>query len=223
MDPYGSSRPINLHQVVKFEYNNQEIAVHGEDDSPIYGDPSVRFIEAKERCDSGFYQSFEVVSVDRFKEGESIIQLCISSSASMVATTMFKYGYQCGKGFGVYSQGIVDPITLLGNQGTSGLGYKQSKRNGDKAKNHKRIDWSLPQPIPHISHSFIEPQGSELKDSFTLEDIEEIIEDLSQLFCEVNMVQVGEGTSHANMQLVGSGVELSNWEATPFPIRKESW
>ena len=117
----------------------------------------------------------------------------------------------------------MDPITLLGNQGTSGLGYNQSKRNGDKAKNHKRIDWSLPQPIPHISHSFIKPQGSELKDSFTLEDNEEIIEDLSQFFCEVNMVQVGEGTSHANMQLVGSGVELSNWEDTPFAIRKESW
>ena len=62
-----------------------------------------------------------------------------------------------------------------------------------------------------------------MKDSFTLEDIEEVIEDLSQLFCEVNMVQVGEGTIHANMQLVSSGVELSIWEVTPFPIRKESW
>ena len=58
----------------------------------------------------------------------------------MVATRMLKCGYQPGKGLGVYSQGIMDPITLLGNQGTSGLGYKQRKRNGDKAKNHKRID-----------------------------------------------------------------------------------
>ncbi|XP_027771374.1 uncharacterized protein LOC114076473 [Solanum pennellii] len=214
--------PSTLHQVVKFEYNNKEITVHREDDSPIYRDPSVPYIEAKEGCDSVVYQSFEVVSVDRFKEGESIIQSCIFSSASMVATMMLKYGYQPGKGLGVYSQGIVDPITLLGNQGTSGLGYKQSKRNVDKANNHKRIDWSLPQPIPHISHSFIKPQGPELKDSFTLEYIEEVIKDLSHLFCEVDMVQVGEGTSHANMQLVGSGVELRNWEATPFPIRKES-
>ncbi|KAH0661609.1 hypothetical protein KY284_026540 [Solanum tuberosum] len=59
--------------------------------------------------------------------------------------------------------------------------------------------------------------------SFTHEDIEEVIQDLSQLFCEVNMIQVGEGTSHADVQLVGSGFELNNWEATPFPIRKESW
>ena len=82
----------------------------------------------------------------------------------MVATTILKYGYQPDKGLGVYLQEMVDPITLLGHQGTSGLGYKQSKRNGDKAKNLKKIDWSLPQPIPHISHSFIKPQGRESKD-----------------------------------------------------------
>ncbi|KAK4737134.1 hypothetical protein R3W88_000831 [Solanum pinnatisectum] len=34
---------------------------------------------------------------------------------------------------------------------------------------------------------------------------------------------IGEGTSHAHVQLVGLGVELNNREATPFPIRKESW
>ncbi|XP_069151790.1 uncharacterized protein [Solanum lycopersicum] len=87
-----------LHQVVKFEYNNQEITVHGEDDSPLYRDPSVPYIEAKEVSDSVVYQSFEAVSVDRFKERESIIQSCISSSASMIAMTMLKYGYQPGKG-----------------------------------------------------------------------------------------------------------------------------
>ncbi|KAH0688744.1 hypothetical protein KY285_015896 [Solanum tuberosum] len=113
----------------------------------------------------------------------------------MVATTMLKYGYQPGKGLGLCSQGIVDPIVLLGNQGTSCLRYKQSKRNGDKAKNHKRTDWALPQLIPQISHSFIKPQGPEMKASFIHEDIEEVIQDLSQLFCEVNMVQLGEGTS----------------------------
>ncbi|KAG5588910.1 hypothetical protein H5410_039424 [Solanum commersonii] len=215
--------PSTLHQDVKFEHNHQEIIMHGKDDLPIYKDPFIPYIEAKEGCDSVVYQSFKAVAVDRFKEGDPIIQPCLSSSSSMVATTMLKYGYQPGKGLGLCSQGVVDLITLLGNQGTSGLGYKQCKRNEDKAKNHKRIDWALPQPIPHISHSFIKPQGPEIEASFTHKDIEEVIQDLSQLFCEINMVQVGEGTSHAEVQLVGSGVELSNWEATPFPIRKESW
>ena len=66
--------PSTLHQVVKFEYNNQEITVHGEDDSPIYRDPSIPYIKAKKRCDSVVYQSFEVVSFNRFKEGQPIIQ-----------------------------------------------------------------------------------------------------------------------------------------------------
>ncbi|KAH0716933.1 hypothetical protein KY285_012964 [Solanum tuberosum] len=92
----------------------------------------------KKGCDFVVYQSFEVISVDRFKEGDPIIQPCLSSSSSMVATTMLKYGYQPRKGLGLCSQGIVDPITLLGNQGSSGLGYKQSKRNGDKAKSQKK-------------------------------------------------------------------------------------
>ncbi|KAH0737644.1 hypothetical protein KY290_036349 [Solanum tuberosum] len=127
-----------------------------------------------------------------WEEGDPIIQPCLFSSSSIVATTILKYGYQPGKGLGLCLQGIVDPITLLGNQGTSGLRYNQTKRNGDKAKNYKRIDWVLPQPIPHISHSFINPQ-------------------------------VAKGTSHADVQLVGLGVELNNWEAAPFPIRKESW
>ncbi|KAG5620527.1 hypothetical protein H5410_005745 [Solanum commersonii] len=136
---------------------HQKIIMHGEDDLPIYIDPSIPYIEAKEGCDFVVYQSFEVVSVDCFKEGDHIIQPCLSSSSSMVATTMLKYSYQPSKGLGLCSQEIVDPITLLGNQGSSGLGYKQSKRNGDKAKNQKRTDWALPQAIPHISHSFSKP------------------------------------------------------------------
>ncbi|KAH0737648.1 hypothetical protein KY290_036353 [Solanum tuberosum] len=191
--------PSTLHQVVKFEYDHQKIIVYGEDDLPLYRDPSIPYIE-----------SFEVVSIDFFNEGDLIIQLCLSSSTSTIATTILKYGYQPGKGLGLCSQGIVDHITLLGNHETSGLGYKQSKINGDKSKKHKRTDWALPQLITHISHSFINPQGPEMEASFTHKYIEEVIKDLSQLFCEVNMVQVGERTSHADVQFLGSGVELNN-------------
>ncbi|KAK6789659.1 hypothetical protein RDI58_013459 [Solanum bulbocastanum] len=74
---------------------------------------------------------------------------------------------------------------------------------------------------------FVKPvqqlSGPKIEASFTHEVIEEVIQDLSQLFCKVNMIQVGEGTSYADVQLMDSGVELNNWEATPFPIRKKSW
>ncbi|KAH0681210.1 hypothetical protein KY284_022295 [Solanum tuberosum] len=152
--------PSTLHQVVNFEYDHQEIIVHGEDDLSIYRDPSIPYMEANEACASVVYKSFEIVSVDRFKERDPIVQPCLSSSSSMVATTMLKYGYQ---------------------------------------------------------------PGLEIEASFTHEDIIEVIQDPSQLFCEVNMVQVGEGTSHADVHLVGSSVELNNWEATHFPTRKKSW
>ncbi|KAH0729596.1 hypothetical protein KY290_000727 [Solanum tuberosum] len=133
-------------------------------------------LQAMDRHGSG--SPINSASVDRFKERDPIVQPYLSSSSSMVATTMLKYGYQPGKGLGLCSQGIVDPIILLGDQGTFGLGYKQSKRNGDKAKNYKRTDWALPQRIPHFSHSFIKPQGPEMEASFTNEDIEEVIQNL---------------------------------------------
>ncbi|KAG5632767.1 hypothetical protein H5410_004484, partial [Solanum commersonii] len=55
-----------------------------------------------------------------------------------------------------------------------------------------------------------EAHDPEIGAFLTHEDIEEVIQDLNHLFCEVNMVQVGEGTSHADVQLVVSGVELNN-------------
>jgi len=50
--------PSTLHQLVKFEYDRQEIVVHGKDDSSVYNDPSIPCIEAKEGCESIIYQSF---------------------------------------------------------------------------------------------------------------------------------------------------------------------
>ncbi|XP_070030755.1 uncharacterized protein [Nicotiana sylvestris] len=41
--------PSTLHQMVKFEYEDREIVVHGEDKQSIYRDPSIRYLEAGER------------------------------------------------------------------------------------------------------------------------------------------------------------------------------
>ncbi|XP_075076723.1 uncharacterized protein LOC142163348 [Nicotiana tabacum] len=42
--------PSTLHQMVKFEHEDQEIVVHGEDEQSIYRDPSVPCLEARERA-----------------------------------------------------------------------------------------------------------------------------------------------------------------------------
>ncbi|XP_070001962.1 uncharacterized protein [Nicotiana sylvestris] len=41
------------------------------------------------------------------------------------------------------------------------------------------------------------------------------------LFDEVNMVEIGEGFSKADVKFIGSKVKLNNWDATHLPIRKE--
>ncbi|KAK6786502.1 hypothetical protein RDI58_015027 [Solanum bulbocastanum] len=100
--------------------------------------------------------------------------------------------------------------------GKSGPRYKQTKRNSDRVKNHKMSDLALLELIAHISY-----QGQEIQASSAKDDFEEVCQDSSQLFYKVEMVQVSEGTSHDNVELVGSGVELNDWEATPLPIRKD--
>nr|XP_009610714.1 uncharacterized protein LOC104104354 [Nicotiana tomentosiformis] len=57
--------PSTLHQMVKFEYDRQEVVVHGDNDSSIYKDLSLPCIEAKEGCESIIYQAFEVIEVDQ--------------------------------------------------------------------------------------------------------------------------------------------------------------
>ncbi|XP_075111397.1 uncharacterized protein LOC107791361 [Nicotiana tabacum] len=52
--------PSTLHQMVKFEHEDQEIVVHGEDEQSIYRDPSVLCLEAKEGIeDENHYTKFK--------------------------------------------------------------------------------------------------------------------------------------------------------------------
>jgi len=37
------------------------------------------------------------------------------------------------------------------------------------------------------------------------------------------MVEAGEGSSQADVTFIGPSAKISNWEATPLPIRKEFW
>ncbi|XP_070005095.1 uncharacterized protein [Nicotiana sylvestris] len=61
--------PSTLHQMVKLEYEDQEIIVHGEDEKSIYRDPSVPCLEVREGSEHIVYQVFEVVVADQYEEG----------------------------------------------------------------------------------------------------------------------------------------------------------
>ncbi|XP_070014219.1 uncharacterized protein [Nicotiana sylvestris] len=133
--------PSTLHQMVKFEHNRQEIIVHGEDESSIYKDPLIPCIEAKEGCESIVYQAFKVVSVDHVEEENPILHPRLSTTSIMVAAVIMRQGYEPGKGLGESLQGISELISLFGNRGTFGLGFRPTQADKNKAKHHKKHGW----------------------------------------------------------------------------------
>ncbi|XP_075076597.1 uncharacterized protein LOC142163231 [Nicotiana tabacum] len=62
--------PSSLHQMVKFEWDRQEIIVHGNENLCAFNDTYISFIEAKEDKGSWVYQVSEAVSVEKVPEGE---------------------------------------------------------------------------------------------------------------------------------------------------------
>ena len=51
---------------------------------------------------------------------------------------------------------------------------------------------------------------------------EEMINYFRDLFVEVDMVELGVGTSDKDVQFIGPDGKLNNWEATPLPVKDES-
>ncbi|XP_015077101.1 uncharacterized protein LOC107021042 [Solanum pennellii] len=156
--------PSTLHQVVKFEHDKQEIIVHGEDDLPITRDPSIPCIEAKRGCESLNYQALEIITVNQFLEGNPILQPRLSSTSVMVVAQMVQNGYEPGKGLGLSLQGILNPISPIGDKDTFGLGFNPTRFDRKWAKDRKRNAWNLSKPIPHIAQSFIKSQGEPCPD-----------------------------------------------------------
>ncbi|XP_070029565.1 uncharacterized protein [Nicotiana sylvestris] len=185
--------PSTLHQMLKFEHDRQEIIVHWEDESSIYKDPLIPYIEAKEGCESIVYQAFEVVVVDHVEEGNPILHPRLSATSVMVPAVMLRQG------------------------------FRPTQADKNKAKHRKKHGWVLQQPIPYIFYTFVKPRLQEGQNSSVHANIDEICHGLNQMFSKVNMIQAGEGTNHADMQLIDPDTMLTNWEATPLLTRKESW
>ncbi|XP_070030054.1 uncharacterized protein [Nicotiana sylvestris] len=84
----------------------------------------------------------------------------------------------------------------------------------------KKDGWVLPQPVPHLYRTFVKPkyQNKEEDEAFTTEEIEEICGAMRKILYETHMVQLGEGTSTAEVLYMGPNAKLQNWEATPFPV-----
>ena len=91
----------------------------------------------------------------------------------------------------------------------------------------KQRAWALPNPVPHLSRSFVRP-GTRKRPVTTVPssvvDMDgDLMEMFERIFDEVNTVEAGEGSSKADVQFVGPSAKINNWEATPLPTRKEFW
>ncbi|XP_070007432.1 uncharacterized protein [Nicotiana sylvestris] len=188
--------PSTLYQMVKFEYDNQEIVLHGEDEQSIYQNPSVLCLEARESSEHIVYQAFEIVVVAQFEEGDPLPQPFLSNASIMVATQIIRNGYKPGKGLRASLQGITKPISPVVNEKFIGLGFQDTKAIRTWANNREENKWVLSHPIPHLAQSFIKKKYVEEEEAtFMAEEINDICGALKQMLYDSNMVQPEECTS----------------------------
>lgn len=147
--------PSTLHQMVKFEHEDQEIVVHVEDEQSIYRDPSVPCLEARKGSEHIVYQAFDVVVADQCEEGSPYPQPFLLNGSIMVATKMIKHGYKTRKGLGASLQGITKPITLTASKNFFGVIFQSAEVDVKWAKKRKNDGWVLPHPVPHLSKMFV--------------------------------------------------------------------
>ncbi|XP_070006143.1 uncharacterized protein [Nicotiana sylvestris] len=130
-------------------------------------------------------------------------------------------------GLGASLQGIVQPVSLLKNMDTFGLGFKHTVADVKRARKLKQRVWVLPKPIPRLSRSFVRHGAKKYPattvPSFVVGPDKEFLERFEKLFDEVNMVEAGEGSSKADVHFVGPSANINNWEVTHLPTRKEFW
>ncbi|XP_070025944.1 uncharacterized protein [Nicotiana sylvestris] len=208
--------PSTLHQMVKFEHENQEIVVHGKDEQSIYRDPSVPCLEAKKGTEHIVYQAFEIVVADEYEEGALFPQPCLSNAS---------------KGARGISQGITEPITSTANEKFFGVGFQATNVDIKCADEHKKNGWVLPQPVPRLAKSFVKPkyvekeeeeEEEEEEESFTAEEIEDICEAMKQILYESHMGPAEGRHEHCKVMYKGPNAKLQNWKATPFNVSRES-
>ncbi|XP_070020626.1 uncharacterized protein [Nicotiana sylvestris] len=122
--------------------------------------------------------------------------------------------------------GIIQLVYLPKNLGTFGLGFKPIAADVKRAKRLKQKAWALPKPVLRLSRSFVKPSARKrpvmIVQSFVVDIDEELVERFQRLFDDVNMVEVGEGSSKADVQFVGPNAKLNNWKASSLPTWKES-
>ena len=168
--------PSTLHQMIKFEYDRQEVIVHGEGDFSIYKDSSFPFIMADNENEALGYQASEVVVIEHVPEGSVISKPNMPIASVMVVYEFLKHGFNLGKGLGICLHGRAYPVRLRKSISTFDLGYQPRVEYKMKAKKQKRDVWSLTKPIQPIYKSFIKSHATESYQSSFPESLMKVTE-----------------------------------------------
>ncbi|XP_070004412.1 uncharacterized protein [Nicotiana sylvestris] len=80
--------PSTLHQMFKFEWDRQEIVVHGEDNLCVPNDAIIPFIEFEDDKGQRVYQVFDTVAVEKVLEGKCVPTPRVAAASVMVAVEM---------------------------------------------------------------------------------------------------------------------------------------
>jgi len=176
--------PSTLHQMVKFEWDRQEIFVHGQDNQCTPGDAIMPSIESEDNNGTWVYLVFDAVSVQKVPKGEVVATPKITTASVMVASEMLRNGVIPGKGLEASLQGIAQPVSLPKNIDTFGLAFKPTAPNIRRARKMRQKTCVLPKPIPRLSKSFVKPiNGPRPKISGPLIDAEgDLDKGLERLF-----------------------------------------
>ncbi|XP_019265333.1 PREDICTED: uncharacterized protein LOC109242913 [Nicotiana attenuata] len=210
--------PSTLHQMMKFEPEDQENVVHGEDEQSIYRDLSVPCLEGREGSEHIVYQAFEVVVANQCEEGSPCPQPFLSNASIMVAKEMIRHGYKPGKGLRTSLQGITEPITLAASEKFFGVGFQATSADETWANERKNNGWVLPQPIPHLFETFFKPKYEEEEDEDDhVRDLRKFFERLRKYDLKLNPAKCAFGVPYG--KLLGFIFSRKGIELDPTKIK----
>ncbi|XP_070025493.1 uncharacterized protein [Nicotiana sylvestris] len=210
--------PSTLHQMVKLEYEDQEIIVHGEDEQSIYRDPSVPCLEAREGSEHIVYQVFEVVVADQYEEGSPCPQPFLSKASVMVAKEMIRHGYKPGKRLGASLQGITEPITLLATKKFFSVGFHATKADVTWANQRKSNGWTSCPDSNMLSNCEIMNQEMEYDEEEAFKETNRELEQFENK-PKSNLNETESMRSKGTMSNPSAAITLSDWDDEGFHSR----
>ncbi|XP_070014056.1 uncharacterized protein [Nicotiana sylvestris] len=200
-----------LHQAIKFEWNHQEVIIHGDGSNPIYSRQAIPMIGGRRKIGGETYHHIERVNaIDKDKWWDNKIESILNWSR-----------YEPGKGLGKNLQGITKPIKLKKHGTTFGLGYEYTWEEF----NHWSPPWRGPyhpleHPIPQLEQ-VVQPA-----DPLYGSEEDEALAAIKNMFLEDDMdccVIFEEGVEEGpSIQAMNQGEHLANWSIRTTSARRAS-